>query len=158
MKLTLKSAIISLAALLGMSSPVAITANAQSYQTVTPDIYVVMFSASWCAPCKVVEPRLEKILTEFNDPRIEYVNIDISSGNGDVNAHAVFDRGIVQQYNTWLGVTGFAAIVDADTKQTMGCVNLTYDERSMAQHIRNLQVNAQRNNATFDITCPESNN
>jgi len=158
MKLALKSTIVSIAALLGMSGSAAISANAQLYQAATPDIYVVMFSARWCAPCKVVEPRLERILRTFNDPRIEYVNIDISAGNGDLNAHTVFDRGLVQQYNTWLGVTGFAAIVDGDTKQTMGCVNLTYDENSMAQHIRNLQANAQINQATFDLTCPEANN
>jgi len=154
----LKSAILGATALFGISGFPAISANAQSYRAATPDIYVVMFSAKWCAPCKIVEPRLEGILRDFNDARIEYVNIDISSGNGDLNAHTVFDRGLVQQYNTWLGVTGFAAIVDGDTKQTMGCVNMTYDAQSMAQHIRNLQANAQRNEATFDLTCPEANN
>jgi len=118
----------------------------------------VMFRADWCAPCKIVEPRLQNVLRSFNDPRIEYVNIDIGNGNGDLNAHAVFDRGLVQQYNTWLGVTGFAAIVDGDTKQTMGCVNMTYDTDTMARHIRNLQANAQRNEVSFDLTCPEANN
>ena len=154
----LKTALLSLATIIGTGSTAAISANAQSYRTATPDIYVVMFRADWCAPCKIVEPRLQSILQNFNDPRIEYVNIDIGNGNGDLNAHTVFDRGLVQQYNTWLGVTGFAAIVDGDTKQTMGCVNMTYDADSMARHIRNLQANAQRNQATFDVTCPEANN
>jgi len=158
MKLALKTALICTALMLGMGNSAAISANAQLYQAVTPDIYVVMFRADWCAPCKIVEPRLESVLQNFNDPRIEYVNIDIGNGNGDSNAHKVFDRGLVQQYNTWLGVTGFAAIVDGDTKQTMGCVNLTYDTPTMARHIRNLQANAQRNEATFDLTCPEANN
>ncbi|MEP1229420.1 MAG: thioredoxin family protein [Litorimonas sp.] len=153
-----KTTVLSIAALFGTGASMAINANAQTHYAPTPDIYVVMFRADWCAPCKIVEPRLQSVLQNFNDPRIEYVSIDIGNGNGDFNANAVFDRGLVQQYNTWLGVTGFAAIVDGDTKQTMGCVNLTYDADTMARHIRNLQSNAQRNQATFDITCPEANN
>ena len=132
--------------------------EARVYTVNTPDIYVMMFRADWCAPCKIVEPRLKNVLNGFNDPRIEYVNIDLGNGNGRFNAHQVFDRGLVQQYNTWLGVTGFAAIVDGDTKQTIGCVNMTYDDASMRKHIANLRANAKRNVATFDVTCPAANN
>ncbi len=158
MRSVFRTVLLASAFIFGIGGSAAISASAQRYQAQTPDIYVVMFRADWCAPCKIVEPRLQNILSNFNDPRIEYVNIDIGNGNGELNAHTVFDRGLVQQYNTWLGVTGFAAIVDGDTKQTMGCVNMTYDQETMARHIRNLQANAQRNQASFDITCPEANN
>jgi len=124
----------------------------------TPDVYVMMFSADWCAPCRIVEPRLNEALLTLRDPGIEYVNIDISKGNGDVNAHTVFDRGLVSQYNTWLGVTGFAAIVDGDTKRTLGCVNMNYDANSMTMHIKNLKDMAVSNQPSFDLTCPEPNN
>lgn len=130
----------------------------QAYQAPTPDVYVVMFRADYCAPCKIVEPALSQALNSLADPRIEYVHIDIGAGNGEKNAHLVFDRGLVPQYNKWLGVTGFAAIVDGDTKETLGCVNMTYDSASMAMHIRNLQGAAQRNQPSFDLTCPEANN
>jgi len=124
----------------------------------TPDVYVVMFRADWCAPCKIVEPRLNQALTSLRDPRIEYVNIDISRGNGDMNAHTVFDRGLVTQYNSWMGITGFAAIIDGDTKQTLGCVNMMYDAQSMAMHIKNLKTFAVANQPSLDVTCPEANN
>jgi len=129
-----------------------------AYQMKTPDVYVVMFRADWCAPCKVVEPALGQALRNLSDPRIEYVYIDISGGNGDYNANAVFDRGLVQQYNMWLGVTGFAAIIDGDTKQTMGCLNMTFKADDMAAHIRTLQGQAQRNQPAFDMICPAPNN
>jgi thiol-disulfide isomerase/thioredoxin len=131
---------------------------ANAYQPVaTPDVYVVMFRADYCAPCKVVEPALSQALSRLSDPRIEYVHIDIGAGNGELNAHAVFDRGIVEQYNMWLGVTGFAAIIDGDTKRTLGCINMQYDASSMAMHIRSLQTIAQQNQPNFDLTCPEAN-
>jgi len=152
MKNYVKSGFAALALALGFGS----VTNA--YQVATPDVYVVMFRADYCAPCKVVEPALSQALNSLADPRIEYVHIDIGAGNGERNAHLVFDRGLVQQYNMWLGVTGFAAIVDGDTKQTLGCVNMTYDAGSMAMHIRNLQSAAQQNQPSFDLTCPEPNN
>jgi len=118
MKTLLKTVIAATALTLGMGS----TANSMAK---TPDVYVVMFRADWCAPCKVVEPALGQALSKLRDPGIEYVNIDISRGNGDLNAHTVFDRGLVKQYNSWMGVTGFAAIIDGDTKRTLGCVDTT---------------------------------
>ena len=151
MKKFVKTSLAGLCLTLGLGS------LTQAYSVSTPDIYVVMFRADYCAPCKVVEPALYQALNTLADPRIEYVHIDIGAGNGEKNAHTVFDRGIVQQYNNWLGVTGFAAIIDGDTKQTLGCVNLTYDTDSMAAHIRNLQSIAQQNQPSFDITCPAAN-
>ena len=151
MKKYVKASLAALGLTLGLSS------FTQAYQPATPDVYVVMFRADYCAPCKVVEPAMNQALSKLADPRIEYVHIDIGAGNGERNAHTVFDRGLVQQYNMWLGVTGFAAIVDGDTKQTMGCINMTYDANSMAMHIRNLQNAAQKNQPSFDVTCPQPN-
>lgn len=159
MKIALKTIMATVGLGLLTSVGVASTTQAQSYRTVNavPDVYVVMFRADWCAPCKVVEPRLSEALRSLHDPRIEYVNIDISNNQGAWNANAVFDRGIVDQYNHWMGVTGFAAVIDGDTKRTLGCLNITYDTDAMVTHIRNLQNQAQRNQQTFDVTCPASN-
>ena len=151
MKKHVKTSLAALGLTLGLSGAT------QAYQAPTPDVYVVMFRADYCAPCKVVEPALGQALNNLADPRIEFVNIDIGAGNGERNAHTVFDRGLVQQYNQWLGVTGFAAIIDGDTKQTMGCINMTYDAGSMAMHIRNLQNAARQNQSSFDLTCPAPN-
>ena len=151
----------SLVAILGLSAGTTTLVQAQNYHRVakqTPDVYVVMFRADWCAPCKIVEPRLANALNSIRDPRIEYVKIDLPAGHGDWNAHTVFDRGIVQQYNDWLGITGFAAIIDGDTKRTLGCVNMNYDTGAMTNHIRNLQNKAKRNSHSFDMTCPKPNN
>jgi thiol-disulfide isomerase/thioredoxin len=152
----LRAAILGLTSVLAFSGPV--TAQTYTLMPTTPDVYVVMFRADWCPPCKIVEPRLAEALQTLQDPKIEFVNIDISGGYADWNANAVFDRGIVGQYNMWMGITGFAAIIDGDTKKTLGCVNMSYDTQSMANHIRNLQVQARENRESFDLTCPEANN
>ncbi len=121
-----------------------------------PDMYVVMFRADWCAPCKVVEPNLQQALTMLDDPSIQYINIDITDSlRSERSAHLAFDAAISSQYNQWYGLTGFAAIIDADTKNTLGCVTLIYDADTMARHIKNLKSYALANRTNFDITCPE---
>ena len=130
-----------------------------NYLTPSPELYVVMFRADWCPPCKVVEPAIDTALRSLSDPSIEYVEIDISHPSlSELSAHRAFDRDIVAQYNRWLGLTGFAAIVDATNKQTLGCVNMMYDAQSMATHIRNLKTYAVADQSSFDLTCPEPNN
>lgn len=145
--------------LIACLSPASVSAQVMNASLKSePDIYVVMFRADYCAPCRIVEPRLATALNQLNDKAIEYVELDTGGGHGEWNGHAVFDRGIVSQYNRWLGITGFAAIIDGDTKQTLGCVNMEYDEYSMARHIRNLQGQARRNEVSLDLTCPPDNN
>lgn len=124
-----------------------------------PELYVVMFKADWCAPCRIVEPSLDQALGSLRDPSIEYVTIDISNpALSEIGAHRAFDRRIVLQYNSWLGVTGFAAIIDATTKQTLGCVNMQYAPQDMAVHIKNLKTYAVADRAALDFTCPAPNN
>ena len=148
-------------ALIGATAATALPASAQVSEAGFTDkeLYVVMFRADWCPPCKVVEPAIGEALGQLRDPSIEYVEIDISSpGASEIGAHRAFDRDIVDQYNRWLGLTGFAAIVDATNKKTLGCVNMLYDAHSMASHIRNLKTHAVRDSQTLDLTCPEANN
>jgi len=141
--------------IIGAASLFAIDADAQSH----PELYVVMFKADWCAPCRIVEPSLSQALNTLRDPSIEYVTIDISSpSHSEISAHHAFDRNIVAQYNSWLGVTGFAAIIDATTKRTLGCVNLKYSAQDMATHIKNLKTYAVVDQAAQDFTCPAPNN
>lgn len=123
-----------------------------------PEMYVVIFRADWCGPCKIVEPNLDRALRILNDPAIKVVMIDVSdSPRIERSAHIAFDHQIAAQYNQWYGVTGFAAMIDADTKNTLGCVNMMYDAGAMASHIRNLKTYAVANQASFDITCPAPN-
>jgi len=46
--------------------------------------FVVDFHATWCGPCKVLDPRLDKVLTNYNnkaqaDQQIKLAKVDIDS-------------------------------------------------------------------------------
>lgn len=149
----IKTALCAGAALFGMSAPMS--AGAAN----NPDMYVVVFRADWCGPCRILEPQLKQALNNLRDPGLEYVEFDTTnSSRANAAAHKAFDRRIVAQYNKWLGVTGFAVMIDADTKNTLGCVNIEYDAGSMAMHIKNLKTYAVANKRANDLTCPAANN
>lgn len=148
----LKRSIASIIALL------AVTASSHAQPIQNPDMYVVMFRADWCGPCKIVEPNINRALNDLADPGIEYVTIDITTPlRSEYSANLAFDREIVPQYNGWMGVTGFAAVIDADTKRTLGCVNMMYDASAIKMHVRNLKTYAVSNQAAQDVTCPAPN-
>ncbi len=154
---TLLSSLVLVAAISGVVATVQ--AHAQIGAANRPDMYVVMFHADWCGPCKIVEPNLNKAMQTLNDPGLELIVIDITDApRTEYSANLAFDRQIVPQYNQWYGVTGFAALIDADTKRTLGCVNMMYDAGAMAKHIANLKTYAINNQSSMDLTCPQPNN
>lgn len=137
---------------------IGLTAQFATQAQQRPVMYVVMFRADWCGPCKIVEPNLDRALRSLNDPSLEVVVIDVTDGPRiERSAHIAFDHQIAAQYNMWYGVTGFAAMIDADTKNTLGCVNMMYDAATMANHIKNLKTYAIANQQSYDITCPAPN-
>ncbi|WP_017930460.1 thioredoxin family protein [Robiginitomaculum antarcticum] len=132
-----------------------VPASARSY--VKPEIQVVVFRADWCGPCKIMEPSLKTALRQLNDPQIQVVTIDTTNGASMQVANVAFDANVVDQYNMWAGLTGFAVIVDPDTKRSLGCVNMTYDAGAMKAHISGLKQIALRDGENFDLTCPGPN-
>lgn len=142
----------------GALAAAAMTGLSTAQAAPAPEMYVVMFRADWCSPCKIVEPNLLRAKEMLRDPSVEYLTFDITDpARSEISAHYAFDRQLVRQYNSWMGVTGFAAIIDGDTKRTLGCVNMLYDTASTAKHISNLKTYAMSNQPSADFTCPEPN-
>lgn len=139
----------------GLMLAAVLPANAQNY--VKPELQIVVFRADWCGPCKILEPSLDKAMRSLRDPSIRVVTIDTTKGATFEVANVAFDSNVVDQYNMWAGLTGFAAIVDPDTKRTLGCLNITYDPGGMAAHISELKKIALQNGQNFDLTCPQPN-
>ncbi len=40
------------------------------------EVSIIQFSASWCAPCRVVKPIMEKLSDEFKNIKFFYADID----------------------------------------------------------------------------------
>ena len=96
----------------------------------------------------------------------EEVVIDTSTAaKWEKGAHEAFDRDIVPIFNKWVGLPGFAAIVDANSKRVIGCVNSKFDSNEMAREIRKMASRAQGSAylskasvSTKTTNCPAAHN
>ena len=131
-----------------------------------PDLYVVNFSHQ-------ADPNSQKlqavIPTAIRQSGInaEHVTIDTSTGaKWTKGAHEAFDRDIVPVFNKWVGLPGFAAVVDAKTKQVLGCVRPEQASGEIASDIRKLASKANNqphfqqasSMSSSPNACPEAYN
>ena len=123
-------------------SGVALTAAfGASAFAASPDVYVVNFRNDKNADSQVLDSRLSSALAGLGN--VEHVVIDTSNAaKWEKGAHEAFDREIVPVFNKWVGLPGFAAIVDAKSKRVIGCVNGQFDSGEMASQIRRMAAMA----------------
>ena len=108
----------------------------------SPDIYVVHFRNANDSNSARLDGQLSTALT-ISGVNAEEVIIDTSTAaKWEKGAHEAFDRDIVPIFNKWVGLPGFAAIVDAKSKRVIGCVNSSFSANELAEKIRQMASDA----------------
>ena len=104
----------------------------------SPDVYVVNFRNAEDTNSTRLDGQLASALA-ISGVNAEEVIIDTSTAaKWEKGAHEAFDRDIVPVFNQWVGLPGFAAVVDAKTKRVIGCVNSAFSADEMAEKIRQM--------------------
>jgi len=141
------------------------TAFAAPAFAASPDIYVVNFRNAEDNNSARLDGHLSTALA-ISGVNAEEVVIDTSTAaKWEKGAHEAFDRDIVPVFNQWVGLPGFAAVVDAKSKKVIGCVNSTFSANEMADKIRQMAA-ASTNSAymsrasisTKTTRCPAPHN
>jgi len=138
--------------------------SATSYAA-SPDVYVVNFRNSNDVQSQQLDAQLTTALS-IAGVNAEEVVIDTSTAaKWEKGAHEAFDRDIVPVFNQWVGLPGFAAVVDAKTKRVIGCVNATFSANEMASEISKLASQAtgsaymsRASVGTKTTSCPAAHN
>ncbi len=142
-------------ALLGMMTATAGAAE-------RPDIYVVKFRADDCATCTLMESQLDTAMQMVPGSKVELVTIDTTNLlQWEKSAHTAFDRNIVPQFNKWVGLTGFVAVIDRRSRQTIGCVSDKQDAYKMANLIKSaagLPHDRPVSSRMTQFKCPKTHN
>lgn len=131
----------------------------------SPDVYVVNFRHADDVKSQQLDGRLQNALA-MASVNAEEVVIDTSTAaKWEKAAYEAFHRDLVPVFNKWVGLPGFAAIVDADTKAVIGCVTPDFDTSDMAKELRNMATVARGNAVTTQVSnraqltrCPEAHN
>ena len=148
-----------LSALLGAAIVSMTAANAYASDA---DVYVVKFRSNDCQTCAVMESQVATALNMVRSAKVEEVTIDSSNAlKWEVSAHTAFDHNIVPQFNKWVGLTGFTAVVDAKTQRTLGCFNDRTDVYKSTNFIKKaagLPYDRAIANRPSEFTCPPVHN
>ena len=131
----------------------------------SPDVYVVNFRNSQDNNSIRLDGQLATAVA-IAGVNAEEVVIDTSTAaKWEKGAHEAFDHDIVPVFNMWVGLPGFAAVVDAKTKRVIGCVNSTFSANEMAEKIREMAAtttgNAYMSRASISsktTQCPAAHN
>lgn len=130
----------------------------------SPDVYVVQFKQDDNLQSQQLDAELNIAMAMVSNA--EQVVIDSSNpAKWEKSAHEAFDRDIVPVFNKWVGLPGFAAVVDANTKRVIGCVNGNFDSSEMAEEIRKMASRAsgaaymsRASTSTKSTQCPATHN
>ena len=129
---------VSILAMAGFAAAMSADAFASS-----PDVYVVNFRNDKNTESQVLDSQLANAL-ELVGGNTEEVVIDTSTAaKWEKGAHDAFNRDIVPVFNQWVGLPGFAAVVDADSKRIIGCVNSQFNANEMAREIKKMTARAR---------------
>ena len=116
--------------------------SADAFAT-SPDVYVVNFRNDKNTESQVLDSQLTSALAQVGGSAEEVVIDTSTAAKWEKGAHEAFDRDIVPVFNQWVGLPGFAAIVDANTKSVIGCVNGKFSSSEMAREIQKMTSRSQ---------------
>lgn len=126
------------------------------------DVTIVKFQSNDCASCVAVDSQLNSAISMAGAQNVEAVTIDSSNAlKWEVSAHSAFDKNVVPQFNKWVGLTGFAAVVDSKTQRTLGCINDRTDVYKAANFIKKsagLPYDRAVANRGSEFKCPPTYN
>lgn len=101
------------------------------------DVVVMKFRADDCVSCAVMESQVDTALAMVGTDKVQEVTVDSSNAAlWEKGAHESFDADVVPVFNKYVGLTGFAAVVDKKTRKTIGCVNENYNASQVAELIQ----------------------
>ncbi|MDZ4777022.1 MAG: thioredoxin domain-containing protein [Alphaproteobacteria bacterium] len=141
---------LALAVLLAFATP----ARAQ-----TPVVQVVFMTAEWCPNCAALRPELDRAITRVEGAA--RIDMDVTNSARRAQSREIAAaNNVLAQHDAWIGRTGFAAIVDAATHRTLGCVTAAWSAPEIEGALRTAVWNARhrgdRNERRVPLSdCPD---
>ncbi|HXI86023.1 MAG TPA: thioredoxin domain-containing protein [Parvularculaceae bacterium] len=100
-----------------------------------PAVIAATFSSAWCAPCRILKPRLARVIPEFKDEPVKFVDYDFTFGRNEALDEKAAADGLRPLFQAYSKATGFTLLVDADTGALIGMLTADDSKRQMREAI-----------------------
>lgn len=101
----------------------------------TPEVIAASFVSDWCGACKILEPKLSKVIPAFAEAPVKFVSLDFTFGNRPELAQRAAADGYSVVYARFAGATGFTLLIDAKSGEIIDRLTIIDSERSMRERI-----------------------
>lgn len=102
-----------------------------------PDVLALVFTAEWCAACKVLDPKLRAARTSLDEEAVRFVILDQTNADARREATAsAREGGFADVYAAHEGKTGFVLLLDADSKEILDRITSSDSEAQIRQKVR----------------------
>lgn len=126
------------------------------------DVVVMKFVSSDCQTCAPMESQVDTAVAMVGQDAVKSITVDVSNAAlWERGAHDAFNADVVPVFNKYVGLTGFAAIVDPKSRKVIGCVNGNYDAGQVADFIKTAARIPHSSSASVRIEnfrCPAAHN
>ena len=95
-----------------------------------PQLIAATFNSQWCSACKILKPRLLKVIPSFAGLPVKFVEYDLSFGPGTAREIAEAD-GLASVFDRFSKATGYTLLIDADTGEIIDMLTIRHDAGAM---------------------------
>lgn len=101
----------------------------------TPQVIAASFVSAWCASCKVLEPRLAKVMPGYKKAPVKFEELDFTFGATPELAQRAAADGYGVVYARYAGATGFTLLIDRESGEVLDKITMSDTEQSIRTRI-----------------------
>lgn len=121
--------------------------NVEAAYTGKPEIVAATFASAWCSSCKILKPRLAKVIPDFAGKPVKFVEYDYTFGQRPEIEEAADADGLGPIYDDFEGGTGFTVLYDPDANEVIDILTINYSQKAMRAAIAQALAIASAPNA-----------
>lgn len=102
-----------------------------------PEVLVVAFHADWCAKCQTLGPKMMKsVFPAIKGEPYLLVKLDFTDPDSNQAEYMLSELGLGNLWEQYGRKTGFALVIDAQTKEVLHTLNASENAEAMVADIR----------------------
>ena len=95
------------------------------------EVVAASFTSAWCSSCKVLAPRLARVIPGYDGRSVAFVEFDFTFGRSEALASAAREAGVEEAYLSAAGATGFTLLIDAETGIVLDTLTMNHSADAM---------------------------